>query len=85
MVSQLKEDIQNLLDDIITNISNSKTISELENVRINSLGKKGNVTLYLKNIRDYDTETKKEIGAYLNDVKNQINTLILDKKNIFKK
>ena len=30
-------------------------------------------------------KTKKEIGAYLNDLKNQINKLILDKKNFFKK
>ena len=46
MVSELKQDIQNLLKDITTNISKSKTTSELENIRINSLGKKGSV-LYI--------------------------------------
>ena len=85
MVSELKIDIQNLLNDITIAISNAKTTSELEFIRINSLGKKGSITLYLRNIRDYDIETKKEIGAYLNDIKNQINKLILDKKNVFKK
>ena len=85
MVSELKDDIQNLLNNISTGIHNSKTTSELEKIRINSLGKKGSISLYLKNIRDYDLETKKEIGAYLNDIKNQINKLILDKKNVFKK
>ena len=72
MVSELKQDIQNLLNDITTDISKSKTTSELEDIRINSLGKKGSVTLYLKNIREFDIETKKEIGAYLNDTKNKI-------------
>ena len=85
MVSELKEDLHNLLNSITISIQNSKSSSELENIRVNSLGKKGSVTLYLRNLRDYDIETKKEIGAYLNGIKNQINKLILDKKNFFKK
>jgi phenylalanyl-tRNA synthetase alpha chain len=84
MVSELKEDLQNLLNNITISIQNSKSSSELENIRVNSLGKKGSITLYLRNLRDYDIETKKEIGAYLNDIKSQINKLILDKK-IFSK
>ena len=84
MLSELKDDLQNLLNDIIISIQNSKSSSELENIRVNSLGKKGSITIYLKNIRDYDLETKKEIGAYLNDIKSQINKLILDKKFFFK-
>ena len=85
MISELKEDLQNLLNSITISIQNSKSSSELENIRVNSLGKKGSITLYLKNIRDYDLETKKEIGAYLNDIKSQINKLILDKKIFLKK
>ena len=61
MVSELKEDIQNLLNGIKISISTSKTTSELDDIRINSLGKKGSITLYLRNIRDYDIEIKKEI------------------------
>ena len=85
MISELKEDLLKLLNDISSGISNSKTTSELENIRINSLGKKGSINLYLKNIKDFDIETKKEIGAYLNDIKNQINKLIIDKKSVFQK
>ena len=81
MVSELKEDLQSLLNSITISIQNSNSSSELENIRVNSLGKKGSITLYLRNLKDYDLETKKEVGAYLNDIKNQINKLILDKKN----
>jgi phenylalanyl-tRNA synthetase alpha chain len=84
MASELKDDLQNLLNNITISIQNSKSSSELENIRVNSLGKKGSITLYLKGLKDYDIETKKEIGAYLNDIKSQINKLILDKKNFFK-
>ena len=83
MASELKVDLQNLLNNITISIQNSKSSSELENIRVISLGKKGSITLYLRNLRDYDIETKKEIGTYLNDIKNQINKLILDKKNVF--
>ena len=83
MISELKEDLQKLLSDITIGISNCKTTSELEDIRINSLGKKGSVTLYLRNIRDYDIKTKKEIGSHLNDIKNQIYKLILEKKKYF--
>ena len=85
MVSELKEDLQNLLNNITISIQNSKSSSELENIRVNSLGKKGSITLYLRNLRDYDLEIKKEIGAHLNDIKSQINKLIIDKKSVFKK
>jgi len=84
MISELKEDLQNLLNSISISIQNSKSSSELDNIRVNSLGKKGSINLYLRNIRDYDLEAKKEIGAYLNDIKSQINKLILDKKIFFK-
>ena len=85
MVSELKEDLHNLLNSITISIQNSNSLSELENIRVNSLGTKGSITLYLRNLKDYDIETKKEIGAYLNDIKSQINNLIIDKKNFFKK
>ena len=48
MISELKEDLQNLLNSITISIQNSKSLSELENIRVNSLGKKGSITLYLK-------------------------------------
>ena len=45
MISELKEDLQNLLNSITISIQNSKSSSELENTRVNSLGKKGYITL----------------------------------------
>ena len=66
------------LGNVIKQQAGKNNFELVEEIRVNSLGKKGSVTLYLRNIRDYDLETKKEIGAYLNDIKNQINKLILD-------
>ena len=70
MISELKEDLLKLLNDISSGISNSTTTSELENIRINSLGKKGSITLYLKNIKDFDKETKKDDVIEVVSVKN---------------
>ena len=55
MVSELKEDLHNLLNSITISIQNSNSSSELENIRVNSLGKKGSITLYLKNLRKIDS------------------------------
>ena len=54
MVFKLKEDLLNLFNDISLEISDCKTALDLEDIRINSLGKKGSITLYLKKIKDYD-------------------------------
>ena len=51
MVYELKEDLQNLLNDIKIGISDCTTTSQLEDIRVNSLGKKGSITLYLRKIR----------------------------------
>ena len=84
MISELKEKLLKLSDEITNSISLCKDLNDLENIRINSLGKKGTITSYLKNLREYDEISKKEIGALINDIKDKVNNLILEKKSFFK-
>ena len=50
-------------------ISNSK---ELEELRINYLGKKGKVTALLKDLKDMAAEERPKFGAMVNEVKTNI-------------
>ena len=84
MISELKAKLLNLSDEITNSISEAKNINDIEEIRVNSLGKKGSITSYLKNLREYDEVSKKEIGSLINDIKNKINQLIHNKKSFFK-
>ena len=84
MISELRDKLLNLSDQISTSISESNNINDVEEIRVNSLGKRGLITSYLKNLREYDEVSKREIGALVNDIKNKINQLIIEKKSFFK-
>src|SRR5210317_1257537 len=65
-------DITKLKEKLINDISNSQDISQLEDIRISSLGKKGSITLLLKNITSQKPDDKKEYGEQVNILKKQI-------------
>ena len=73
MISELKEKLLNLSDEITNSISEAKNINDVEEIRVNSLGKKGSITSHLKNLREYNEVSKREIGALVNEIKNKIN------------
>ena len=83
MISELRNKIIDLSNEITSAISEATNINDVEDIRINSLGKKGTITSYLKNLREYDETSKKEIGALINETKNKINQLITEKKFFF--
>ncbi len=55
------------------------TQDELENLRVAFLGKKGEVTNLLKNLRDVPVEEKKEAGQLINTLKTEVETAIAQK------
>tara|TARA_E500000075_G_scaffold134021_1_gene149517 strand:- start:6092 stop:7183 length:1092 start_codon:yes stop_codon:yes gene_type:complete len=65
-------DIAKLKEKLINDISKSQDISQLEDIRISSLGKKGSITSLLKNITSQKPEDKKEYGEQVNILKKQI-------------
>jgi phenylalanyl-tRNA synthetase alpha chain len=65
-------DITKLKEKLVNDISKSEDISQLEDIRISSLGKKGSITLLLKNISTQKPEDKKDYGEQVNLLKRQI-------------
>jgi phenylalanyl-tRNA synthetase alpha chain len=53
----------------------TSSIKELEEFRVNTLGKKGSITLLMSEFRNVPNEEKKEIGKLINELKN----LVVDK------
>ena len=63
MITELKQNLVKLSDEISHLISDCLDLKSLDEIRVNSLGKKGSITTHLKNLRDYDEVSKKEIGS----------------------
>ena len=65
--------MQNSIDNIKTkalkNIKNSTDLQTLESVRINFLGKKGEITSLLKDLKDIPKEQRPKIGQLINQAK----------------
>ena len=61
-------------------ISNAADLSELEQVRISSLGKKGQITALMKNLNNLEPENRKAAGKELNILKQAITKAIENRK-----
>ena len=61
-------------------ISNAADLNELEQVRISSLGKKGQITALMKNLNNLDPEKRKAAGKELNILKQAITKAIENRK-----
>ena len=69
----------------IEKISNARSLEELENLRIDTLGKKGVLTLEFAKMKSVPNEEKKEFAENLNKQKTLITDAIESKKEILEK
>lgn len=76
MLTKIKT-INNYLQDYLIK---AKNIKDLEDLRIELLGKKGKITDLLKELGSSSLETKKTAGPLLNQLKDQISQKISEKK-----
>jgi len=75
--------LEKLLADFNSQISAVQNKQQLEEVRINFLGKKGLVTELFSQLKDVPAEEKKSFGALINQVRDQVTKKIDFAKNIF--
>ena len=82
MSNNIKEKIDLVAEESKQKIEKSQNISQLEDIRINYLGKKGLITSFLKIMKDLDQSQKIEMGKKVNSIKNNIIKDIEQKKQI---
>jgi len=79
IIKKLKSEAQNL-------IKSAKTARELEDLRIRFLGRKGGeATEILRSLKDLSEAEKRKIGPLAQKLKNDIEALLEEKLNFFKK
>jgi len=74
------EDLQSLETEIISGINACNDLGQLENLRISEVGKKGRVSLLMRELGRMTAEEKKTFGPKLNGLKTRITNSITDQK-----
>ena len=75
-VSELREKFE-------TELQNVKDVTELENMRVAYLGKKGSITAVMKDMGKLSDEERKALGQEVNVLKNEVTDKIAEKKEEF--
>ena len=67
----MKEKIEQVRERINRELQSVRNSEELEQLRVAYLGKKGSITELLKDLKDLQGEEKKEMGRYINELKQE--------------
>jgi len=82
MIEQLKKKLQKLEDAYIAQIAGCAAVKDLQDIQVAVLGRKGELTELLKNLKDLSLEEKKIFGPLGNDLKNKLTALFEEKQKI---
>lgn len=80
----MQEEILNIKNQAIAQIMGARDASELEQIRIDLLGRSGKITQLVKNIKETSPESRRQIGTLVNDTKKTIEGMIAEQKNSFR-
>lgn len=75
------ENLQNLVAQALEKVEKATDVQGLDQVRVDYLGKKGELTAQLKNLGQLSAEERPQAGAKINEAKQQVETAIRAKKD----
>ena len=75
------QDLQSLEQEITANLVAAEDLDVVENIRITELGKKGRVSLLMRELGKMTPDEKKAFGPKLNELKNNLNDAVNNRKN----
>lgn len=80
----MEEKIKNLKEQAMKKLEEIKNAQDVENIRVEFLGKKGEVVEILKNLKNVEQEKRKEVGEKANILREEIEKMIETKKEEIK-
>ena len=83
-LNQIESELVKLSDSANKNITDAKSDKELEDLRVSFLGKKGELSIILRNMGQLNAIQRPIIGEKANILKMQLQELIIKKKNELK-
>ncbi len=74
-----KDEIKKLLEEVSTTFAKVQDKKELEQIKVEYMGKNGKISLINQKIKDVPTEERKDFGIKINELKNEFNSLYKEK------
>lgn len=81
----MEENLKRIKEKLESQISKIQEMNELDKFKSEILGKKGELTQILKNMKNYDENERHKVGKAVNDAKRNIEAKIEEKREIIKK
>ena len=81
----MKEEIAQIRENSVKEISTCKEEKELNELKVKYLGKKGELTAVLRGMGKLSPEERPAIGSLVNQVRDELDTLIQEKEKEFKR
>ena len=80
----MEEKLSLLKEEVEKEMKNVQTTADVENIRVEYLGKKGKVIEILKNLKNVEASKRKEVGQQANKLREEIEVLVEQKKQELK-
>ncbi|NCO75395.1 MAG: phenylalanine--tRNA ligase subunit alpha [Cyanobacteria bacterium] len=81
MATDMESQLQTLAESAQKAIATADSLQKLEELRVSYLGKKGELSLILKEMGKLSAEDRPRIGAVANEIKNEIQINLVDRQN----
>lgn len=75
----MKEKVEKIKQEVIEKITESKSLKEANDIKVEYLGKKGPINELSTHIKELDATERKDFGMMLNELKQSITTIIDEK------
>ncbi|MBO8158608.1 phenylalanine--tRNA ligase subunit alpha [Thermosyntropha sp.] len=79
------EELKNIKTSVESRLNEVKTLEDLNELKVKALGRKGDITLILKRLKDIPPEQRVEVGKFANEVKASLERMIEEKARELKK
>ncbi|MBO0440230.1 phenylalanine--tRNA ligase subunit alpha [Candidatus Enterococcus ikei] len=78
----LKAQLEALRDETLTNIQNVSDLKALNQIRVETLGKKGPITEVLRGMKDLSAEERPVVGSFANEIRDLLTEAVEARKEV---
>ena len=79
----MKEQLENIYNSAKSDIENAKTISDIDEIRLKYLSRKGEFNAIKKGLKDLSDEDKRVVGAFANKITQDLESMLKEKHDLF--